>query len=151
MLHQSECLLRENPADKSRIKGLLCQGASDWLNALPSRTLSLQMNDEEFRIAVGYRLGASVCIPHKCSCGDIVDAFGKHALVCKKSKSVHARHALGNNIIHRAFIQANIPSQLEPNGLCRTDGKRPDGMTYVPWARGKALVWDFTCQLSLIQ
>ena len=26
-----------------------------------------------------------------------------------------------------------------------TDGKRPDGITLVPWKNGKLLVWDTTC------
>ena len=30
-----------------------------------------------------------------------------------------------------------------------TDGKRPDGLTIVPWARGRSLVWDFTCPDTL--
>ncbi|CAH2226484.1 jg13502, partial [Pararge aegeria aegeria] len=25
------------------------------------------------------------------------------------------------------------------------DGKRPDGMTIVPWWMGRSLVWDATC------
>ena len=25
------------------------------------------------------------------------------------------------------------------------DGKRPDGMSLVPWSRGLPLLWDFTC------
>ena len=33
----------------------------------------------------------------------------------------------------------------EPNGLFRSDGKRPDGTTMVPWSGGKVLVWDATC------
>ncbi|KAG7312232.1 hypothetical protein JYU34_001704 [Plutella xylostella] len=27
----------------------------------------------------------------------------------------------------------------------RDDGKRPDGMSLVPWKRGRLLVWDATC------
>ena len=29
--------------------------------------------------------------------------------------------------------------------MCRSDGKRPDGLTLFPWGQGKSLVWDFTC------
>jgi hypothetical protein len=37
-----------------------------------------------------------------------------------------------------------VNSTLEPNGLSRDDGKRPDGMTLVPWIKGQPLVWDVT-------
>jgi len=38
----------------------------------------------------------------------------------------------------------------EPIGLFRTDGKRPDGLTLVPWQIGKSLSWDVTviCPLA---
>ena len=42
-----------------------------------------------------------------------------------------------------------VPSVLEPAGLSRTDGKRPDGVTAIPWQRGKPLVWDVTFVGSL--
>ena len=39
-----------------------------------------------------------------------------------------------------------MPSRLEPPGLNRVDGKRPNGVTTVPaWKCGKLLVWDATC------
>ena len=38
-----------------------------------------------------------------------------------------------------------MPSRLELLGLNRVDGKRPDGVTTVPWKCGKLLVWDATC------
>lgn len=47
--------------------------------------------------------------------------------------------------MRRALNTINVPSVLEPVGLARDDGKRPDGMTLVPWERGRALVWDATC------
>ena len=31
---------------------------------------------------------------------------------------------------------------LEPRGLYRTDGKRPDSVTVIAWEMGKQLVWD---------
>ena len=33
---------------------------------------------------------------------------------------------------------------LEPRWLYRTNGKRPDGVTMIPWKMGKQLVWDVT-------
>jgi len=32
----------------------------------------------------------------------------------------------------------------EPAGLLRSDGKRTDGATVIPWAKGKSMVWDVT-------
>jgi hypothetical protein len=33
---------------------------------------------------------------------------------------------------------------LEPRGLCRQDGKHPDGLTIVPWTKDRTPVWDVT-------
>jgi len=33
--------------------------------------------------------------------------------------------------------------------ICRNDGKRPDGLTLMPWANGRCLLWDFTCSHTL--
>ena len=38
----------------------------------------------------------------------------------------------------------DLPSMLEPRGLYRNDGKRPDGVTMISWEMGKQLVWDVT-------
>ena len=42
-------------------------------------------------------------------------------------------------------MSAGFPSILEPVGTCREDGKRPDGLTLIPWKDGKCLLWDATC------
>jgi len=56
-------------------------------------------------------------------------------------------HAL--NIISRAFASAKIPVTNEPSGLFRSDGKRPDGLTLIPWQRGLSLTWDVTVGTTL--
>ena len=58
-------------------------------------------------------------------------------------------HAL-NDLVARAFASAAIPVAKEPQGLSRADGKRPDGLTVVPWREGKPLTWDITvvCPLA---
>ena len=44
----------------------------------------------------------------------------------------------------RALAKAEVPAVKEPNGLSRSDGKRPDGLTQIPWVGEKSLLWDVT-------
>ena len=41
-------------------------------------------------------------------------------------------------------MSADIPATKEPVGLMRLDGKRPDGLTLIPWQAGRSLTWDVT-------
>ena len=58
-------------------------------------------------------------------------------------------HAL-NDLVARSFASAGVPVSKEPVGLLRSDGKRPHGVTLVPWQSGKSLCWDatVTCPLA---
>ena len=47
-------------------------------------------------------------------------------------------------MVARAFSSAGVPDVKQPAGLCRTDGKGPDGMTLIHWKAGKPVVWDVT-------
>ena len=103
------------------------------------------MDDETIRVAVGLRLGASLCHPYQCQhCGGEVDSLGTHGLSCRWSEGRFSRHAALNEIIHRSLQSANVPSHLEPAGLYRSDGRRPDGISIIPWKCGKCLLWDAT-------
>ena len=55
------------------------------------------------------------------------------------------RHAALNECVRRALQSAGVPSLLEPVGIDRGDGKRPDGITIFPFSEGKCLCWDATC------
>ena len=48
------------------------------------------------------------------------------------------------------FLSRN-PVTKEPTGLFRTDGKRPDGLTLVPWQSGRSLCWDVTVICALAE
>ncbi|CAH2229093.1 jg2538 [Pararge aegeria aegeria] len=56
----------------------------------------------------------------------------------------------GDKLMHfilgvaRDFTCVYLPV-LEPIGLARSDCKRPDGMTLIPWRLGRSLLWDATC------
>ena len=56
----------------------------------------------------------------------------------------HQRHSQLNDIIWRAIKRSQVPAVKEPVNLMRQDGKRPDGTTLLPWARGKPMAWDVT-------
>lgn len=134
-----------NNMEKARLNAVSSLHSGDWLNALPAASLGTLLDDFSFRIAIGYRLGCSICVPHTCICGSIVDELGTHGLSCIFSAGRLSRHHAVNDLIRRALTSAGIPSVLEPTGTSRDDGKRPDGMTLIPWKCGKPIVWDFTC------
>ena len=115
------------------------------MNCLPSTAISTLLDNESFRIAISQRLCLPVCAPHKCRCGALVDRYGQHSLSCRLSAGRIPRHTALNDIIKRALSSAGFNAVLDPDGLDRGDGKRPDGMTVFPFSREKYLIWDSTC------
>lgn len=117
-----------------------------WLQALPSTHLGTHLSNEEFRVAVGLRLGSPILQPHKCTkCRSKVDEFARHGLSCASASGTLPRHRAFNTYMQRALKSAEHPCLLEPPGCSRPDGKKPDGLTLIPWAKGKSLLWDYTC------
>ena len=131
--------------ESARLKEVSQTHASDWLEALPSPSLGLKLENQQFRIACALRLGAKVCHHHTCICGKEVASDGIHGLSCQRSAGRHPRHSHINDLIKRALVSAGIATIREPQGVSRMDGKRPDGMSMYPWKQGKLLLWDFTC------
>ena len=55
-----------------------------------------------------------------------------------------ARHHQINDFVYRSLSRANFPAKREPPRLLKSDCKRPDGITLIPWREGKCLAWDAT-------
>ena len=139
--------LRESssPTGVARLNSLEGPVPGCWLDAIPASSLGLKLTNSQFRISVAIRLGCKVTEPHSCSrCGKEVLPDGLHGLSCIRSAGRLPRHAMLNDIVRRALASCGVPSILEPPGLCRGDGKRVDGVTLVPWTRGRTLTWDAT-------
>ena len=67
-------------------------------------------------------------------------AWGVHMVFRVKSSCRSTRHHLIWQALQRVYILAT----KEPKGLLRGDGKRPDGLSIVPWQGGWCLTWDAT-------
>jgi len=127
-------------------KGEIADSCStSQLNTLPISACGLHVEDNAVHVADSLRLGCTVCEAHTCPCGATVDPLCQHALSCNKNAGRVQRHAWINDLIYRALIRAEIPAVTEPQSL-RNDGKRPDGLTLVPWQSGRSATWD--AQLS---
>ena len=146
MRAKREGLLREaDQVARARLLAAAHKESGAWLNAIPVPSLGTQLDPEVFRVSCAIRIGARVCEPHTCRCGRGMDERGLHGLSCKYSAGRHPRHAALNDVVKRALQRAGLPSVLEPPGLDRGDGSRPDGITVFPFSRGRSLVWDCTC------
>lgn len=135
-----------SPQDKARLQAASQKESGAWLHALPVSSLGLRLDNSTIRVAIGLRLGIPIVQPHLCHhCDTQVDCFGTHGLSCRLSQGRFSRHASINSIVKKSLDSAKIPSRLEPNGILRSDGRRPDGVTLIPWKCGRMLVWDVTC------
>ena len=118
---------------------------NDWITAYPIAQVGTRLDDETLRISVALRVGLNVCFAHHDRCGATVQSDGLHPLSCRFSAGRFPRHSAINKIIKRSLDSAGLHSILEPVGLDRSDGRRPDGVPYFPFKGGKALAWDVTC------
>jgi hypothetical protein len=137
--------------DQARLLAVSAPHSGDWLHALPISTCGLRLDDEAVRVAVGLRLGSKLCEPHQCPCGANVNPEGTHGLACRRSSGRSTRHHALNDLVWRSLIRADVPSIKEPAGLLRSDGKRPDGLTQIPWKAGRCMTWDVTVTDTLAE
>ena len=138
-------LVEHDTVAKGRLLATRQRESGAWLMTLSVSSIGLRMDDDTIRNAVGLRLGTSLCLPHPCHlCGSQVESTGVHGLSCRRSLGRHVRHSSVNDIICRSLTAAGVPCQAEPHSLSRVDGKRPDGVTMLPWKHGRPLVWDVT-------
>lgn len=142
----SEC---QDKKERARLLALQEIESGAWLQALPSSALGTLLDDSSFRISIAIRMGQPVCVSHTCICGENVNIDGLHGLSCRKSAGRISRHSCLNDLIKRALSSIDVPSVLEPVGMFRSDGKRADGMSLIPWRRGRPLVWDASCSDTL--
>jgi hypothetical protein len=56
----------------------------------------------------------------------------------------YAHYNCQNSNYSRLLSKAGVPSLKEPHGHTRFDGKRPDGLTLIPWREDRSAIWGVT-------
>ena len=108
-----------DPYHRARLLATRSPHGGHWLHAWPISACGLRLDDEAVRVAVGLRIGVDLCEEHDCPCGTKVSRRGSHVLSCRRGAGRLLKHDAINDIIHRALIKAQVPSQKEPKGLTR--------------------------------
>ncbi|MCP3884581.1 MAG: hypothetical protein GY700_03710 [Propionibacteriaceae bacterium] len=117
--------------------------AADWLTAIPSEELGYAIPPTHYRMLVRWWLGQTV-YPSEgpCPvCGKTNDAYGYHALTCKKGgETIWRHHSLANECARALQAAHHQPAREKAIG---GQGQRP-GDVYVPhWKLGRPLAMDF--------
>jgi hypothetical protein len=88
---------------------------------------------------------------HQCSnCPDMIQENGVHELSCQKGVRARAPRHKGLSFKLAKILQSiDIGTRLEPESLWT--GKRPDGVTILPWSNGLRMIWDVTVADSFAQ
>ena len=120
-------MLKQRPVYSSSESGA-------WLGALPVPSLGTKLDNESLRIALGLRLGVPIVVGHTCVCGSKVDVCGGR---------------IPQHTAVKLFVVLWCLEVYLLFGVCRNDGKRPDGISLILWSRGLPLLWDFTCSDTL--
>ncbi|XP_026684824.1 alpha-(1,6)-fucosyltransferase-like [Diaphorina citri] len=142
--HTKDHLCFTKTTDSARYQALQCKESNSWLHAIPSSQIGTLLDSSSFHTSVALRLGCTITTPFTCQCGRTVNSDGIHGLSCEKSAGRFSRHSELNDVICRALSSLDMHPTLEPTGISRSDGKRPDGMTLIAWSRGQKLIWDVT-------
>ena len=140
--------------DLEHVDGIYNDALERWfelgkIEMAPKNEIQKNWTEQQLRIAIGLLLGSKISERHKYVCGKDVTMDSWHGISGLKSAGRFSRHSNLNAIIKQSLSSNHIPSVLEPRHLYRTNQKRLDGLTLVPWAVGKQLLWDVTVVDSL--
>jgi hypothetical protein len=167
---RSELLDQASTRTKAHLELVSAKGSSGWIQAPPCPAIGTDFPSSLMQVSLQRRLGVrlsdrEVFCP---ACGEVMDAFGDHALVCSCKGDRVRRH---NKLRNQSFFDlqaAGFAPELEKPGLlpCRMQfegppdgesggseldpsGRRPADV-YVPrWRAGYPAAWDFAVTSGL--
>ena len=126
-LHQH--LLSTVPSVRARALALssALPHAGNWLNGIPSSTLGLHLQDQEFRCCLRYWLGVPLhSSPYSCpECHNTADLFGDHQVGCGGNGDRITHHNAIRDVVFSAAQSAALAASKEMPNLIPDSLSRP--------------------------
>ena len=143
-LHQH--LLSTAPSNRARALALssALPHAGNWLNGIPSSTLGLHLQDQEFRCCLRYWLGVPLhSSPYSCpECHNTADPFGDHQVGCGGNGDRITRHNAIRDVVFSAAQSAALAPSKEMPNLIPDSLSRPADVFLPTWSRGRPAALD---------
>ena len=129
-LQFNSLLSTSSTADRAR---LLSISSSAWISVVPSISLGLHFEPQEFTTALKWWLGVNPSVGlegNLTACplcqGNSLDPLGYHCVTCKRGGDVTLRHNLLRNVLFNTFRRAGLSSHLEVGSGCMGSGEFKD-------------------------
>ena len=118
--------------------------AGNWLNGIPSSTLGLHLQDQEFRCCLRYWLGVPLhSSPYSCpECHNTADPFGDHQVGCGGNGDRITRHNAIRDVVFSAAQSAALAPSKEMPNLIPDSLSRPADVFLPTWSRGRPAALD---------
>ena len=118
--------------------------AGDWLNVIPSSSLGLHLQDQEFKCCLRYWLGVPLhSNPYPCpECSATADPFGDHQVGCGGNGDRISRHNAVRDVIFAAAQSAALGPSKEVLGLVPSSLARPADVFLPHWYLGRPAALD---------
>ena len=120
--------------------------AGAWLNAIPSTTLGLHLQDKEFRLCLQYWLGLRMFEDGALCpiCQRVADALGDHHVGCGRNGDRILRHDSIRDALFSAAQSAALAPRKEAPSLIPGSSSRPADVYLRYWVRGQPAALDVT-------
>mmetsp|Transcript_20730 Transcript_20730/g.50694 ORF Transcript_20730/g.50694 Transcript_20730/m.50694 type:complete len:347 (-) Transcript_20730:55-1095(-) len=130
--------------DNARLHSVSGPEPGAFLHALPLRSFGLRIHPQEFRTAVGFRLGLPLLPSTSCpACENPQDALGDHSVSCSQWGDRTSRHNLIGRVIGAALAAAGHTPRYEDPRIVPTRD-RPADISTSCWSEGVPTAFDIT-------
>ena len=152
-LQLNSLLSTSSTADRARLLSISCPHASAWISLVPSISLGLHFEPQEFNTALKWWLGVNPSVRLESNLmayplcpGNSLDPLGYHCVTCKRGGNVTLRHNALRDVVYNTFRRAGLSSHLEVgSGLCQESSRtHPADILVTNWDNGISAAFDVT-------